>query len=335
MLGRRGQSQRAIFATWDRLRPRGSRFEAAIPSETPHPCSAPVPNFKLQASDLKPGSHPPNGLGMGPSTSLPPMAEPIERNLGLDLVRVTETAAMAAARWMGRGDKEAADQAAVDGMRAHLATLDIDGVVIIGEGEKDSAPMLYNGERVGTGRGVKVEVAVDPVDGTTLTSKGEPGALSVIAVTEGTGLMYSPGPLVYMDKIAVGPEAAGLIDLDAPVEHNLRQVAKAKGKDVNDLTVVLLDRPRNESYIQAVRVAGARIQLIRDGDVAASIATARSDTSIDLLLGIGGSPEAVLSAAALKCMGGEIQCRLWPRDDARGRPGPGSRPRPPKGDRHR
>jgi fructose-1,6-bisphosphatase II len=213
------------------------------------------------------------------------MAEPVERNLGLDLVRVTETAAMAAARWMGRGDKEAADQAAVDGMRAHLATLDIDGVVIIGEGEKDSAPMLYNGERVGTGRGMKVEVAVDPVDGTTLTSKGEPGALSVIAVTEGTGLMYSPGALVYMDKIAVGAEAAGLIDL------------------------------RNESYIRAVRAAGARIRLIRDGDVAASISTARSDTSIDLLLGIGGSPEAVLSAAALKCMGGEIQCRLWPRDD--------------------
>jgi fructose-1,6-bisphosphatase II len=243
------------------------------------------------------------------------MAEPVERNLGLDLVRVTETAAMAAARWMGRGDKEAADQAAVDGMRAHLATLDNDGVVIIGEGEKDSAPMLYNGERVGTGRGMKVEVAVDPVDGTTLTSKGEPGALSVIAVTEGTGLMYSPGALVYMDKIAVGAEAAGLIDLNAPVDHNLRQVAKAKSKDVNDLTVVFLDRPRNESYIRAVRAAGARIRLIRDGDVAASISTARSDTSIDLLLGIGGSPEAVLSAAALKCMGGEIQCRLWPRDD--------------------
>ena len=242
------------------------------------------------------------------------MVEPIERNLGLDLVRVTETAAMAAARWMGRGDKEAADQAAVDGMRAHLATLDIDGVVVIGEGEKDSAPMLFNGERVGTGQGMQVEVAVDPVDGTTLTSKGEPGALSVIAVTEGTGLMYSPGNLVYMDKIAVGPEAAGLIDLEAPPEHNLRQVAKAKNKDVNDLTVVLLDRPRNEAYMQAARAAGARIRLIRDGDVAAAIATARSDTSIDLLLGIGGSPEAVLSAAALKCMDGEIQCRLWPRD---------------------
>ena len=242
------------------------------------------------------------------------MAEPVERNLGLDLVRVTETAAMAAARWMGRGDKEAADQAAVDGMRAHLATLDIDGVVVIGEGEKDAAPMLYNGEKVGTGRGMQVEVAVDPVDGTTLTSNGEPGAISVIAVTEGRGLMYSPGTLVYMDKIAVGPEAAGLIDLEAPVEHNLAQVAKAKGKDVNDLTVVLLDRPRNQPYIQAARRAGARIRLIRDGDVAAAIATARADTSIDLLLGIGGSPEAVISAAALKCMGGEIQCRLWPRN---------------------
>jgi fructose-1,6-bisphosphatase II len=244
------------------------------------------------------------------------MAEPVERNLGLDLVRVTETAAMGAARWMGRGDKEAADQAAVDGMRAHLATLEIDGVVVIGEGEKDAAPMLYNGEKVGNGSGMKVEVAVDPVDGTTLTSNGEPGALSVIAVTEGRGLMYSPGALVYMDKIAVGPEAAGLMDLKAPVDHNLRQVAKAKGKDVNDLTVILLDRPRNQSYIQGVRAAGARIRLSRDGDIAAAIATARSDTSIDLLLGIGGSPEAVLSAAALKCMGGEIQCSLWPRNDA-------------------
>ncbi|MGH8928426.1 MAG: class II fructose-bisphosphatase [Acidimicrobiia bacterium] len=243
------------------------------------------------------------------------MVEPVERNLGLDLVRVTETAAMAAARWMGRGDKEAADQAAVDGMRAHLSTLDIDGVVVIGEGEKDAAPMLFNGEKVGTGHGMKVEVAVDPVDGTTLTSKGEPGALSVIAVAEGRGLMYDPGPFVYMDKIAVGPEAAGTIDLDAPVEHNLRQVAKAKGKDVNDLTVILLDRPRNETYIREARTAGARIRLIRDGDVAASIATARADTSIDLLLGIGGSPEAVIAAAALKCMGGEIQCRLWPRDE--------------------
>lgn len=243
------------------------------------------------------------------------MAEPIARNLGLDLVRVTETAAMAAARWMGRGNKEAADQAAVDGMRAHLATLDIKGIVIIGEGEKDNAPMLYNGEIVGTGRGMEVEVAVDPVDGTTLTSKGEPGAISVIAVAEGRGLMYAPGKLAYMDKIAVGPEAAGLVELDAPVEQNLRQVAKAKNKDVNDLTVIVLDRPRNQRYIDGAREAGARIRLIRDGDVAAAISTARSDTSIDMLLGIGGSPEAVIAAAALKCMGGEIQCRLWPRDE--------------------
>ncbi|MGQ0848861.1 MAG: class II fructose-bisphosphatase [Actinomycetota bacterium] len=242
------------------------------------------------------------------------MVEPIERNLGLDLVRVTETAAMAAARWMGRGNKEAADQAAVDGMRAHLSTLDIDGVVVIGEGEKDHAPMLYNGERVGTGRGMPVEVAVDPVDGTTLTAKGEPGALAVIAVTEGRGLMYAPGPLAYMDKIATGPEAAGSIELDAPVDHNLRRVAKAKGRDLNDLTVIILDRPRNQRYIDGARQAGARIRLIRDGDVAAAISTARLDTSIDLLLGIGGSPEAVLAAAALKCMGGEMQCRLWPRD---------------------
>ncbi len=243
------------------------------------------------------------------------MAEPIERNLGLDLVRVTETAAMAAARWMGRGEKERADQAAVDGMRAHLATLHIDGVVIIGEGEKDAAPMLFNGERVGSGRGMKVEVAVDPVDGTTLTAQGEPGALSVIAVTEGEGLMYAPGQLVYMDKIAVGAEAAGMIDLDAPVADTLRKVAKAKSRDVNDLTVVLLDRPRNQDYITAIRNEGARIKMIRDGDVAAAISTSRADTSIDLLIGIGGSPEAVLAAAALKCMGGEMQCRLWPRDD--------------------
>jgi fructose-1,6-bisphosphatase II len=243
------------------------------------------------------------------------VAEPIERNLGLDLVRVTETAAMAAARWMGRGEKEKADQAAVDGMRAHLSTLDIDGIVVIGEGEKDEAPMLYNGERVGSGRGMKVEVAVDPVDGTTLTSKGEPGALSVIAVSEGVGLMYAPGELVYMDKLAVGPEAAGLVDLDAPPAENLRKVAKAKEKDISDLTVVVLDRPRNEDYIAAIRAEGARIRMIRDGDVAAAISTARADTSIDLLVGIGGSPEAVLAAAALKCMGGEMQCRLWPRDD--------------------
>ncbi len=242
------------------------------------------------------------------------MAEIPDRNLGLDLARVTETAAMAAARWQGRGDKEAADQAAVDGMRAHLGTLDLDGVVIIGEGEKDEAPMLHNGERVGTGRGNPVDVAVDPVDGTTLTAYGMPGALSVIAVSE-RGTMFSPGSMVYMDKLAVGPEARGMVDLDAPVERNLSQIAKAKGDDVNDLTVIILDRPRNEHYITAVRKAGARIRLIRDGDVQAAIAASASASGIDLLLGIGGSPEGVLAAAALRCMGGEIQGRLWARDE--------------------
>ena len=243
------------------------------------------------------------------------MTKPAERNLGLDLVRVTETAAMGAAKWLGRGDKEAADQAAVDGMRLHLSTLDIDGLVIIGEGEKDHAPMLFNGERLGSGTGIVVDVAVDPVDGTTLTASGIPGAIAVIALSEGRGSMYAPGSLVYMDKIAVGPEAAGSVDLEAPVEHNLAQVAKAKDKDVSDLRVLILDRPRNQSYVDAVRAAGVRISLLRDGDVAGAIATAQEDAVADVLLGIGGSPEAVLAAAALRCMGGEIQCRLWPRND--------------------
>ena len=244
------------------------------------------------------------------------MVEPIERNLGLDLVRVTETAAMAAARWLGRGDKEPVDQAAVDGMRAHLSTLEIDGVVVIGEGEKDDAPMLFNGERVGTGSGMKVDVAVDPVDGTSLTAAGMPGAIAVIALAEGHGTMYAPGSLVYMDKIAVGPQAAGSIDLEAPVADNLSKVANALGRRVKDLRVVILDRPRNQRYIDETRAAGARIRLIGDGDVAGSIACARDDTGIDVLMGIGGSPEAVLSAAALSCMDGEIQCRLWPRDES-------------------
>jgi fructose-1,6-bisphosphatase II len=244
------------------------------------------------------------------------MAEPIERNLGLDLVRVTETAAMGAARWQGRGDKEAADQAAVDGMRSHLATLEIDGIVVIGEGEKDSAPMLYNGERVGTGHGMPVDVAVDPVDGTTLTAAGMPGAIAVIALAEGHGTMYAPGGLVYMDKIAVGPEAAGSIDLEAPVAHNLTRIAQSMEKKVSDLRVMILDRPRNQPYIDDTRAAGARIRLIVDGDVAGSVACADTATGIDVLLGIGGSPEAVLSAAALACMDGEIQCKLWPRNES-------------------
>lgn len=244
------------------------------------------------------------------------MAEPVERNLGLDLVRVTETAALRAARWLGRGDKERVDQAAVDGMRLHLSTLEIDGTVIIGEGEKDKAPMLFNGETVGTGEGMIVDVAVDPVDGTTLTAAGLPGAIAVIAISEGRGSMYAPGSLVYMDKIAVGPEAAGTIDLNAPVADNLKKVAKANEKSITDLRCLILDRPRNEPYIQAVRDAGARISLFRDGDVAGAIATAQDDHEADILLGIGGSPEAVLAAAALACMGGEIQCRLWPRDES-------------------
>jgi len=238
-----------------------------------------------------------------------------DHNLALDLVRTTEVAAMAAARWQGRGDKEGVDQAAVDGMRAVLSTVAIDGTIIIGEGEKDNAPMLFNGEKVGTGQGLRVDVAVDPVDGTTLSAEGMPGALAVITVAE-AGSMYAPGSLVYMDKIAVGPEAAGSIDLDAPVAHNLRQVARALGKDINDLTAIILDRPRNKKYVDAVRAAGARIRLIRDGDVSGAISTAERDSGIDILLGIGGSPEAVIAAGALACLDGEIQCRLWPRDDA-------------------
>jgi len=243
------------------------------------------------------------------------MVEPVERNLGLDLVRVTETAALGAARWLGKGDKEAADQAAVDGMRLHLSTIDVDGEVVIGEGEKDEAPMLYNGEKVGTGEGMVVDVAVDPIDGTSLTAAGLPGAIAVIALSEGRSTMCAPGSVVYMDKIAVGPEAAGTIDLDAPVEHNLRQIAKANGKDMGDLRCVILDRPRNRPYIDAAREAGARISVFGDGDVAAAIATAQEDHEADVLLGVGGSPEAVIAAAALKCAGGEIQCRLWPRTE--------------------
>jgi fructose-1,6-bisphosphatase II len=237
-----------------------------------------------------------------------------DRNLGLDLARVTEAAAMAAARHQGRGDKEAADQGAVDAMRAVLGTIDMDGIVVIGEGEKDAAPMLHNGERVGSGSGPATDVAVDPVDGTRVTAEGGHGAIAVIAVAD-RGSMYSPGRLVYMDKIAVGEEARGSIDLEAPVEENLRRVAAALGKDADDLTAIILDRPRNQATVAAVRATGARIRLIRDGDIAAAIATAVPDSGIDVLLGIGGSPEAVIAASALHCLGGEMQCRVWPRDD--------------------
>jgi fructose-1,6-bisphosphatase II len=243
------------------------------------------------------------------------MEKQADRNLALELVRVTEAAAMAAARWQGRGDKNSVDQAAVDAMRHMLSTVDVDGVVVIGEGEKDEAPMLYNGEVVGNGEEPKMDVAVDPVDGTRLTARGMPGALAVIAMAE-RGSMYAPGSLVYMDKIAVGEAAAGMIDIEAPIAHNLQQVAKAKGKDIDNITAVILDRPRNEDAVNQVRAAGARIALIGDGDISGAISTAKRDSGIDILLGIGGSPEAVTAACAIASLQGEIQCKLWPRDDS-------------------
>jgi fructose-1,6-bisphosphatase II len=244
-----------------------------------------------------------------------PMDQPADRNLALELVRVTEAAAIAAAKWQGRGDKNRVDQAAVDAMRHMLSTVDVDGTVIIGEGEKDEAPMLFNGEVVGNGQDPKMDIAVDPVDGTRLTAVGMPGSLAVIAMAD-RGSMYAPGSLVYMDKIAVGEEAAGMVDIDAPVEHNLRQVAKAKGKDVDEVTAVILDRPRNEECIRQVRAAGGRIALIGDGDISGAISTAKSDSGIDILLGIGGSPEAVTAACALAALHGDLQCKLWPRDES-------------------
>ncbi|MGI8550108.1 MAG: class II fructose-bisphosphatase [Dehalococcoidia bacterium] len=240
---------------------------------------------------------------------------PIERNLALELVRVTEAAALAAGRWMGRGDKIAADQAAVDAMRSTMQTVDMDGIVVIGEGEKDEAPMLFNGEQIGNGNPPLVDIAVDPIDGTTLLSKGLPNAVAVIALTS-RGAMNCPREVVYMDKIAVGPEGRGSIDITASPTQNLRWLAKAKGCSVADLTVVILDRPRHQALMQEVRAAGARIKSISDGDIAGGLMTALPGTGVDLLIGIGGSPEAVTTAAALKCLGGEIQCRLWPRDEA-------------------
>jgi len=237
-----------------------------------------------------------------------------DRNLALELVRVTESAAMAASRWMGRGDKEGADGAAVDAMRHMLRSVSMDGVVVIGEGEKDEAPMLYNGERIGDGTDAETDIAVDPIDGTTLTALGRGNALAVIAVSP-RGTMYDPGPCVYMEKIAVGPEAKGAISLDASITENLHNVAKAKGEEVQDLTVVILDRDRHADHIREVREAGARIRLIPDGDVAGAISTAWPDAGADILIGIGGTPEGVITAAALKCMGGEQLGRLWPRND--------------------
>lgn len=237
-----------------------------------------------------------------------------DRNIAMELVRVTEAAAVAAARWMGRGDKIGADQAAVDAMRMMLDTVDMDGVIVIGEGEKDEAPMLFNGEQLGAGAGLALDIAVDPIDGTTLTATGGNGALSVVAMAE-RGTMYAPGSLVYMNKIAVGPEARDVIDINQSVAYNLHAAAHALGKSVDDLTVMILDRPRHEKLIADVRKVGSRIRLIRDGDVAGAIAAGRPGTGIDLLMGVGGSPEAVIAAAALKCLGGGMQCKLWPRND--------------------
>ncbi|MEX2203065.1 MAG: class II fructose-bisphosphatase [Actinomycetota bacterium] len=238
-----------------------------------------------------------------------------DRNLALELVRVTEAAALGAGRWVGRGDKVAADQAAVDAMRIMIDSVSMDGVVVIGEGEKDEAPMLYNGEPVGNGQGPACDVAVDPIDGTRLTATGQPNALAVIALAA-RGSMFFPGAAVYMEKVATGPEAADVIDVTAPPEENVRLVAKAKGVRPEEIGVVILDRDRHAEMIQRVREVGARVFLITDGDVAGAIAAATSKRSgIDLLLGIGGTPEGVISAAALKCLGGAIQGRLFPRND--------------------
>ena len=237
------------------------------------------------------------------------------RNLALELVRVTEAAAIGAAPWMGRADKIGVDAAAVDGMRRALSDVHMDGVVVIGEGEKDEAPMLFNGERVGDGSPPLCDVAVDPVDGTTLVSLGRGNALAVIAVSNRNS-MYDPGACVYMNKIAVGPESAGKIDIEASPTENLRRVAAAKGERVSDLTAVILDRPRHDDLIAEVRQSGARIRLIPDGDVAGALSTAWPESGADILFGIGGTPEGVISAAALKCMGGDMQGKLWPRDEA-------------------
>ncbi|MCK1795982.1 class II fructose-bisphosphatase [Streptomyces sp. XM4193] len=237
-----------------------------------------------------------------------------DRNLALELVRVTEAGAMASGRWVGRGDKNGADGAAVKAMRALVSTVSMNGVVVIGEGEKDEAPMLYNGERVGDGTGAECDVAVDPVDGTTLTAKGMGNAVSVLAVAE-RGAMFDPSAVFYMDKLVTGPEAAEYVDINAPASVNVRRVAKAKGTAPEDVTVVILDRPRHDGIVKEVREAGARIKFISDGDVAGAIMAVREGTGVDLLLGVGGTPEGIISACAIKCLGGVIQGKLWPKDD--------------------
>ncbi|GAA4914497.1 class II fructose-bisphosphatase [Streptomonospora salina] len=238
-----------------------------------------------------------------------------DRNLALELARVTESAALAAARWVGRGDKNGADGVAVRGMRHMISTVSMTGTVVIGEGEKDDAPMLYNGESVGDGAGPECDVAVDPIDGTRLTAMGMPNAVSVLAVAPRNS-MFDPSAVFYMEKLATGPDAADAVDIDAPIADNVRAVARAKGITPQDVTVVILDRPRHQDIVREVRGAGARIRFITDGDVAGAIMAARADTGVDLLLGIGGTPEGIIAACAMKCLGGVIQGRLWPTDDA-------------------
>jgi fructose-1,6-bisphosphatase II len=241
-------------------------------------------------------------------------SEPLDRNLALELVRVTEAAALNAARWIGRGDKNAADQAAVDAMRSMMASVSMDGLVVIGEGEKDEAPMLFNGERIGDGSPPEVDIAVDPLEGTTLTAKGQPNALCVVALSE-RGTMFNPGPAVYMEKMAGGGDIADLLSLTDPIEDVLTRIADRRRVEVNDLMVVILDRPRHEEQIARIRAAGGRIRLISDGDVAGSLMAVWPDTGVDLLWGVGGTPEGVLSACAIKATGGELIGRMWPRDD--------------------
>ena len=238
-----------------------------------------------------------------------------DRNLALELVRVTEAAALAAARWVGRGEKESADQAAVDAMRLMLDTVPMDGTVVIGEGEKDEAPMLYNGERIGDGSPPDVDIAVDPLEGTRLTARGMPSALAVIALAE-RGTMFDPGPCVYMEKIAGGPEIADVLSLTEPLPDVIRKVAERKRVEAGDVTIIMLDRPRHEEAVAQIREVGARVRYITDGDVSAALFAVSHGTGVDLLWGIGGTPEGVLSAAAIKCLGGQLLGRLWPRDDA-------------------
>src|SRR4051794_11383630 len=250
----------------------------------------------------------------GVPAPLAPPTEAPDRNLALELVRVTEAAAMAAGRWVGRGDKNGADGAAVNAMRQLIHTVSMSGVVVIGEGEKDEAPMLFNGERVGDGKGPECDVAVDPIDGTRLTALGMGNAVSVMAVSE-RGSMFDPSAVFYMEKLATGPEAADVVDIRLPVAENVRRVAKAKRESPSDVTVVILDRPRHDAMVEQVRSTGARIKFITDGDVAGAIMAAREGTGIDLMLGVGGTPEGIITACAIKTLGGVIQGRLWPQDD--------------------